>query len=223
MLTAPLCATLYSALTTVVPFPFAGNADAAFTGWGVSSAAWGAITISGNGRAYLLKSSQHSEYESIDLREKTMTFTVDVSKVACSVNAALYLVSMTGSYCDIQSTPSCTELDVFEGNTHAVQATVHTERGQGGDGKCNQWGCTVQGRVSIPEPLGSDSSGSPLPFHSANPAEVLGSRPIITGQLGQCKLPQIKLQHTPCPLIPSSICLMRQIPRANCAPCTSFH
>jgi hypothetical protein len=45
--------------------------------------------------------------------------------------------------CDIQSTPSCTELDLFEANSHAVQATVHTQRGLGGDGTCNQWGCTV--------------------------------------------------------------------------------
>ena len=45
--------------------------------------------------------------------------------------------------CDIQSNNWCTELDLFEGNQQSAQATVHTRRGNGGDGTCNQWGCAV--------------------------------------------------------------------------------
>ena len=44
---------------------------------------------------------------------------------------------------DIQTKPACAEIDLFEGNLAAVQATVHTRTGVGGDGSCNQWGCAV--------------------------------------------------------------------------------
>ena len=46
-------------------------------------------------------------------------------------------------YCDIQTPNSCTEIDLFEANSHSIQATVHTRRGFGGDSTCNQWGCAV--------------------------------------------------------------------------------
>ena len=101
--------------------------------------------MAGNSRAYLVEDVQGDwdAYERLDLRGKTMAFTADVSQVSCSCNAALYLVAMSGQYCDIQSTPACTELDIFEANSQAFQATVHTKVGLGGDGTCNQWGCAV--------------------------------------------------------------------------------
>ena len=112
--------------------------------WGNGAQVAGdAITLSGNNRLYL---KDGGGYAHIDLRGKTLRFTVDVSRVPCSCNAALYLVSMpfpNGGYCDIQTQPSCTELDLFEANSHSIQATVHTRRGYGGDGTCNQWGCAV--------------------------------------------------------------------------------
>ena len=101
----------------------------------------GALQLAGNSRAYL--TDPRGRYVKLDLRGKTLRFTVDASNVPCSCNAALYFVSMTGPYCDIQSTPACTEIDLFEGNQAAIQATVHTKTGLGGDGSCNQWGCTV--------------------------------------------------------------------------------
>lgn len=44
-------------------------------------------------------------------------------------------------YCDIQGVDGaapCTELDLFEGNVKAVQATLHTAQGFGATGVCNQ-------------------------------------------------------------------------------------
>ena len=109
----------------------------------------GVLELHGNGRAYLVENAKqsHSRYLKLDLRGKALHFTADMSKVPCSVNAALYFVKMDGEspagYCDIQTTPSCLEIDVFEANVGAIQATVHTQRGVGGDGTCNQWGCAV--------------------------------------------------------------------------------
>jgi len=128
------------------PIAFDGSASTFFVAerWGKGAQVAGdAITLSGNNRLYL---KDGGGYAHIDLRGKTLRFTVDVSRVPCSCNAALYLVSMpfpNGGYCDIQTQPSCTELDLFEANSHSIQATVHTRRGYGGDGTCNQWGCAV--------------------------------------------------------------------------------
>ena len=90
------------------------------------------------------RKKNHAPYQALNLLGKTLRFTADVSNVPCSNNAALYFVSMSGTspdgYCDIQTSPSCTEIDVFEANVGAIQATIHTQRGLGGDGTCNQWG-----------------------------------------------------------------------------------
>ena len=77
----------------------------------------GSIVIKTNSRAYVV--SEHGrKYQRINMLGKTMRFTVDASRVPCSVNAALYFVQMQGvspaGYCDIQTVPSCTEIDVFE-------------------------------------------------------------------------------------------------------------
>ena len=42
-------------------------------------------------------------------------------------------------------TPACAEMDVFEANQAAIQATMHTESGSDwkSDGSCNRAGCYV--------------------------------------------------------------------------------
>ena len=94
-------------------------------------------------------------YQLIDLRGMTLRFTVDVSKVPCSTNAALYFVRMgeSAKYCDIQTHPACAEIDLFEGNRMAIQSTVHTKTGLGGDGSCNQWGCVCSPPAANASPL----------------------------------------------------------------------
>ena len=94
----------------------------------------GTIELRGNTRAYLVadRHNQHSEYQHIDMRGKTLSFTADMSKVPCSVNAALYFVQMDGyhpdGYCDIQTENSCTEIDVFEANVRAPCMRVHSRK-----------------------------------------------------------------------------------------------
>ena len=137
---------LYPIAATNYPIAFDGSATTFFEAesWGDGAQVAGdAITLRGNNRLYL---KDVGGYAHIDLRGKTLRFTADVSRVPCSCNAALYLVSMrfpNGGYCDIQTQPSCTEIDLFEANSHSIQATVHTRRGYGGDSTCNQWGCAV--------------------------------------------------------------------------------
>lgn len=135
----------------MIPFPIAGRPRAGFAapygGDRMQSLPGGGIRMAGDARAYLVEDWQgHPDaFEMLDLRGKTLSFTADVSGVACSCNAALYLVAMQpyADYCDIQSTPHCLEFDLFEANSQAIQATVHTKVGVGGDGTCNQWGCAV--------------------------------------------------------------------------------
>lgn len=108
--------------------------------------------LSGNSRAYLVQNYKAkywsvASYVRFDLRNRILSFTVDVSKVPCGVLATLYLVRMgnpdgSPNYCDI--TPKaggCTEVDIMEANRYAYQATVHTKPGDKSDGTCNVKGC----------------------------------------------------------------------------------
>jgi len=125
-----------------VHWPYGEGHDTGVSGRGVSAAGDGAVRLTGDARAYLM--NRHG-YERLDLRGRTVRVTLDVSRVPCSSAATFYFTEMTrDQYCDVQSWPGwCTEIDVFEANTHAIQATVHTQRGEGGDRTCNQWGCGV--------------------------------------------------------------------------------
>ena len=132
-------------------FPFDGSPSAGFAAFSggdrMESLPGGGIKMAGNSRAYLVEDvdGDWDDYHRFDLRGKTMSFTADVSRVSCSCNAALYLVAMSSAnYCDIQSTPACTELDIFEANSQAFQATVHTKVGLGGDGTCTPLNNTQQ-------------------------------------------------------------------------------
>ena len=57
--------------------------------------------------------------------------------------------SNPAGYCDIQfyddpAKQACVELDLLEGNSKAVQVTLHTAQGKGRDGNsCNQDGCVA--------------------------------------------------------------------------------
>ena len=99
--------------------------------------------------------SKH-RYVRFDLRRHTLRFTVDLSGVQCDCAACLYLSLMpepnssTGdNYCGIR-TPNggiggqtCTEVDLMEANTKAIQTTLHTRTGLEMDGTCNSVGCMV--------------------------------------------------------------------------------
>jgi hypothetical protein len=96
-------------------------------------------------RVYLMNAGGSTYYRFPNLIGKTITFTVDVSSTTCSCNAAFYLVqfpsgSSNSFYCDAQGSGSslCNEIDLFEANTHAFQATIHNCLSPGNP--C-QWGC----------------------------------------------------------------------------------
>jgi len=138
------------------PWPRGGVVLEPYDGYagGVSGTANGSLVLSGNDRAYLVEDIRAAtwstvQYRKLALLNRSLEVTVDVSNVGCGCNAAFYLVGMgmptstSSNYCDIQDDQSpCLEVDLFEGNRKAVQATLHTQRGIG-LGPCNQWGCGV--------------------------------------------------------------------------------
>jgi len=97
---------------------------------------------------------EHVRFQKLQLLGKRLAFRVDLSAVGCGCNAAVSLVGMperpphaeSSGYCDIQgySIPKldpCVTFDVIEGNSKAVQSTLHTGPGFGRTGRCNQEGC----------------------------------------------------------------------------------
>ncbi len=119
-----------------------------------------------------------------------------MSKVACSTNAALYFVRMgeQSDYCDIQTKPACAEIDLFEGNVGAIQSTVHTRVGFGGDGSCNQWGCAVNwgnfpsvNGISTASMygLGADGIDTTLPFAVEASVDLEGALSVVLSQGGK--------------------------------------
>ena len=104
------------------------------------------LHVTGNNKIYLVEDWFNLmdwplvKYQKLHLLGSIMSFTVDMSGVACDCNAAVYLVAMDepgpegANYCDIQATPPyprCTEIDLVEGNIHAFATTVHTTEGTG--------------------------------------------------------------------------------------------
>jgi len=148
-----------------------GFAEESYDGYeGTISGSGTSLTVQGNVRTYWVKDvSQHSwssiEYNTLHLAGKSLTFTADYSRVGCGCNAALYLVAMpqrgqgnNSGYCDIQAgSNACLEIDLLEGNTKAIQTTLHTQTGQGTDGTCNQYGCAVNWGKSNQELYGNGS------------------------------------------------------------------
>ena len=97
------------------------------------------------------------------LLDKTMSFTVDLSKVGCACNLAFYLVSAPARdvdgtpipgdnmlapgnyYCDANKVGGqwCPEVDIMEANNHAFQSTPHKcdPPTNGHYANCDRGGC----------------------------------------------------------------------------------
>jgi len=96
----------------------------------------------GDNRFYIVN-DKGSAYEQFYLKNRAISFDVDLSGVACGYNAAFYFTHMpvdvtigTG-YCDAQTT--CLEFDVLESNIAATQTTSHSCNLT--SGACDPWGC----------------------------------------------------------------------------------
>lgn len=104
------------------------------------------ITLTGGGRVYLGDSPTNalspSVYYEMPLLGKRFSYDVDMSRVGCSCNGALYVVSMPAYdssqnpapgkdgeyYCDANQVGGtyCPEMDIMEANMHAMASTAHT-------------------------------------------------------------------------------------------------
>mmetsp|Transcript_46453 Transcript_46453/g.101419 ORF Transcript_46453/g.101419 Transcript_46453/m.101419 type:complete len:511 (-) Transcript_46453:193-1725(-) len=107
-----------------------------------------AIVSSVGSRAYFASNCKagvydNEEYLAINLLDKTLSYTVDLTSSGCGCNAALYLVSMRQNadpsrcgdhYCDANSVcgVSCAEIDIQEANRHAWHSTLHGSQDRGG-------------------------------------------------------------------------------------------
>jgi hypothetical protein len=99
------------------------------------------VIVDLKGRTYLSNRCSpghfdNTEYAAVRLLGKRLRYTVDLSKIGCGCNAALYLtaqrynsnVSLCGDYyCDAMRVCgiACNEIDIQEANTRAWASTVH--------------------------------------------------------------------------------------------------
>jgi len=146
--------------------------------WGPVSTSGNVITI-GKGPRFYLSSSCVSGFGPTvftvaKLLGGSISFTVDISQIGCGLNAAFYLVGMPAAsagsngdyYCDANAVggTSCSEMDLFEANRHAIQITPHGCSG----GSCDGGGC-AKNTQSITNGFGPDSSHT---INSLNPFTV---------------------------------------------------
>jgi len=134
--------------------------------WGPVTASGSQITIGKGPRFYLANKCASAfdptVFSAAKLLGGCITFTVDVSKLGCGLNAAFYLLSMptasAGSngdyYCDANAVggSACSEMDLFEANRHAIQITPHRC-----SGSCDGNGC-AKNTQSINKGFGPDST-----------------------------------------------------------------
>lgn len=109
------------------------------------------VGVHGNNRAYLVEDYVPKDWAtasplSLNLLGKTVSYTVDMTKVPCGVVACLYFVQnqkadSSSNYCDIQ-TNGCFELDIMEANSVAWETSTHVQTGKDFDGTCNEMGCS---------------------------------------------------------------------------------
>ena len=120
----------------------------------------GALRLTGDSRVYMVQDFSQSSwkkhrYMRFDLTDP-LTFDIDLSGVPCGCVACVYLVAMRdpmggfSNYCDMAENVRpgladgglCTELDLLEANSHALQSAIHTElHGKFGSGNCDSNGC----------------------------------------------------------------------------------
>jgi hypothetical protein len=147
------------------------------------------VSLSGNSvsvkhdyRAYVVNECSDSGFtpgmyaKRLSFLNKTLSFTVDLSSVGCSCNAALYAVAMPAYnqsqvpvpttcgdfYCDANNVCGvyCTEMDVMEANTAAFQVTPHKCDAPQGNyfPHCDGGGCGVNSYKTNPKAFGPGSS-----------------------------------------------------------------
>jgi hypothetical protein len=103
------------------------------------------VTLRHNARAYIATNADDNldpdNYHQYVLKDKTLSFDVDLNGISCSCNAALYTVSMPGLnwswqpdpssggdyYCDANQVGGvwCWEMDIMEANKYVVATTPH--------------------------------------------------------------------------------------------------
>jgi len=103
------------------------------------------ITLSGGGRVYLADSNLDAitaeSFYHVPLLGRRLTYTVDMSRVGCSCNAALYALAMPAHnssklpapgengefYCDADKLTGyyCPDMDIMEANKFAMASTAH--------------------------------------------------------------------------------------------------
>lgn len=137
-----------------------GGASIASRGVSVSD---GSISLSmkHSPRIYMLDDGG-SKYEMFNLVGKQISFDVDISRVPCDYNLALYFSEMSQSasigsgYCDAQGQGyACAEMDIFEANLVASHLTSHP---------CEGSICDKSGAHARQEFAGSNIDTS-VPFH----------------------------------------------------------
>jgi len=144
-----------------------GNVSLIPTGWGTDEGPAKTVlrhgqkmTINMGARAYFASRCtagvyNNEEYLALDLRGKTLKYTVDMSGAGCGCNAAFYLTNMRQNphpsdcndyYCDANNVcgESCAEIDMMEGNLYSWHSTLHgaqdhTGLGLGYGGGGAQW------------------------------------------------------------------------------------
>lgn len=138
-------------------WPYEGFSTAGFVqdgGGGVSWTKDGSFGMQGNMRMYLVEDYQVTDwwgakFVTFNLLGKTLTYTVDLSKVPCGVIACLYFTANWkpgpgSNYCDIQQQAGgCFEMDLMEANSVAFESSLHVQTGNGFDGSCNEKGCSL--------------------------------------------------------------------------------
>jgi len=146
--------------------------------WGPVSASGSQVTIGKGPRFYLANTCAaafgQNVFTTVKVLGGSITFTVDISKLGCGLNAAFYLLSMPAAtagsngdyYCDANAVggTSCSEMDLFEANRHAIQITPHRCTG----GSCDGNGC-ARNTQSVSKGFGPDST---FKINSASPFTV---------------------------------------------------
>ncbi|KAJ3039269.1 hypothetical protein HDV00_012357 [Rhizophlyctis rosea] len=108
-------------------------------------------------RSYIVNTSTN-KYDLLKLKNRQVSFDVNVGAVKCGWNASFYLVQMSGSaspgsgYCDAQGT--CNEMDIIEANIGGHQVTPHPCSGVNGSGSCDPNGCGVNTYKSFGSQVG---------------------------------------------------------------------